>query len=186
MSDRPDDPDLLRLTADLARSLRDLQRELEPRRRGRPPSPRTLLRFADEVAIPAAILVLETNVRALQLLQRAIRLADDRPGGSATTETAVRDRAADLSRVTLERLDGALADVQDAIEGRPPDDDARQLLDEARDLRAEIDARLQPDDGAVEGPTDAGDEGTETTDVPVDVDAELQSIRDEIDDDDQP
>jgi len=186
MSDRPDDPDLLRLTADLARSLRDLQRELEPRRRGRPPSPRSLLRLADEVAIPAAILVLETNVRALQLLQRAIRLADDRPTDGATTESAVRDRAADLSRVTLERLDSALADVQDAIEGRPPDDDARQLLDEARELRAEIDTRPQPErDDSRDRSADLGDEAAATTDVPVDVEAELQSIRDEVDDDQQ-
>lgn len=184
MSASSDDTDLLRLTADLARSLRDLQRELEPRPGPRPPSPRTLLRFTDEVAIPAAILVLETNVRALKLLQRAIRLADDRPTGRTAPDSAVRERAADLSRITLERLDSALADVQDAIEGRPPDDDARHLLDEARELRAEIDTRLQSDRAdADDDALEPAVEPSEPTDVPVDVDAELQSIRDEIDDD---
>jgi len=176
MADRPDDQSLVRLTADLARSLRDLQRELEPRRRRGPPTPGDLLRFTDEVAIPAAILVLETNVRALRLLQRAIRLADDRDRPS-DDGPGVGDRAASLGRVTLERLDTALADVQDAIEGRPADDDARELLEDARRLRDEIDERLSEP---------AGDEtvvrGRDTEKVPVDVDAELQSIRDEVDD----
>jgi len=177
MSDSKGEPDVARLAADLSRSLRDLQRELEPRRGPRPPTPRELLRFTDEVAIPAVILLLETNVRALELLQRAIRLADG--GESGGTDAAVRTRAAELSRTTLARLDAALADVQDAIEGRPADDDARALLDEARTLRAEIDDRLGAD--APDGPTD---ETRETREVPVDVEAELRSIRDEVDGDD--
>lgn len=183
MSDRTDDTDLVRLTADLTRSLRDLQRELEPRRRRRPPTPRDLLRFTDEVAIPAVILLLETNVRALQLLQRAIRLADGRDSDSGSAETAVRDRAADLSRTTLERLDSALAEVQNAIEGRPTDDDARELLDEARTLRAELDERLTRQSASAASADAFDDDDLRVTNVPVDVEAELQSIRDEIDDD---
>lgn len=184
MSDRPDDPNLVRLTADLARSLRDLQRELESGPDPRPPTPRDLLRFTDEVAIPAAILLLETNVRALRLLQRAIRLADDRDRRS-TDATAVSDRAASLGRVTLERLDTALADVQDAIEGRPADDDARELLDEARQLRREIDERLTERAEDPAGATTAADSNADETarEVPVDVEAELRSIKDEVDDD---
>lgn len=183
MSDRPADTDLIRLTTDLARSLRDLQRELEPRRGPRPPTPRDLLRFTDEVAIPATILVLETNVRALRLLQRAIRLADG--GQASNTETAVPERAADISRTTLQRLDSALADVQDAIEGRPTDDDARELLDEARALRDEIDDRLAAESPATDAGVDraAGTADAEPTEVPVDVEAELQSIKDQMDDD---
>jgi hypothetical protein len=186
MADRPDDPNLVRLTADLARSLRDLQRELEARRDPQLPTPGDLLRFTDEVAIPAAILLLETNVRALRLLQRAIRLADDR-GGRPSDQGAVSDRAASLGRVTLERLDTALADVQGAIEGRPADDDARELLDEARDLRREIDDRLPeraepPADATTDADADADEAVRE---VPVDVEAELRSIRDEVDDDDE-
>jgi len=179
MSDTRGDPELARLAADLARSLRDLQRELEPQRRGlRPPSLRELLRFTDEVAIPAAVLILETNVRALRLLQRAIRVADPESGrgGEATAAgTEVRDRAAQVSRATLDRLDDALADLQDALEGRPEDEDARQVLDEARALRDEIDERLAAETGQPTG---------DPADVPVDVDAELQSLKDEFEDGD--
>jgi hypothetical protein len=188
MSDRDRD-DLARQAADLARSLRDLQRELEPdRRRGpRPPSPRELLRFTDEVAIPGLILLLETNIRALKLLQRSIRLADpgegrrEREGGSA-----VRDTAVEVSQETLSRLDSALADLQEAIEGRPENDEAREVLDDARSLRAEINDRLAPGT-ATDGTTTEESASVESTDeqvdVPVDVDAELQSIKDQVHDD---
>lgn len=178
MSQLDGDESLLRLTTDLARSLRNLERELEPRPPGpRPPTPRELLRFTDEIAIPALILVLETNIRALRLLQRAIRLADDR-APSQERETPVRDRAVDISRTTLDRLDDALAELQSAIEGRPENDDAREILAETRSLRDEIDARL-----AAESPDETVDTRAEpsSTEVPVDVDAELQSIKEDID-----
>ncbi|WP_335998860.1 DUF7547 family protein [Halorientalis halophila] len=186
MSDSTGDEDLARLAADLARSLRRLQRELEPDRRGppRPPTPRELLRFTDEVAIPAAILVLETNVRALRLLQRAIRLADPERDQVGEGASQVRDRAVDLSRTTVEKLDDVLADVQGALEGRPSNDEAERVLAEARSLRDEIDERLAaadsspPEGGAGAEELDAG------ADVPVDVDAELRSIRDDLDDED--
>jgi len=180
MSDSASDEDLARLAADLARSLRDLQRELEPgrRRRLRPPTPRELLRFTDEVAIPGAILLLETNVRALRLLQRAIRLADPDRGLTDEGDTAVRDRAVRLSQTTVRKLDDVLADVQDAIEGRPTDDDAERVLEEARSLRDEIDDRLA-DSVADDADLDVESGGAS---VPVDVDAELQSIKDDLDD----
>lgn len=174
MSDA-DDESIARLVADLARSLRDLQRELDDGRGPRPPTPGTLLRFADEVAIPGLILLLETNVRALRLLQRAIRIADGRERPARDQGTAARDRATQLSRTTLDGLDAALAEVQAALEGRPPDDEARQLLEEARRLRAELDERLDAAD-----PDETSDPGR--SDVPVDVDSELQSIRDDLDD----
>jgi hypothetical protein len=179
MSDSASDEDLARLAADLARSLRDLQRELEPgeRRRLRPPSPRELLRFTEEVAIPGAILILETNVRALRLLQRAIRLADPDRGITDTRDTAVRNRAVKLSQTTVQKLADVLADVQDAVEGRPTDDDAERVLQEARSLRDEIDDRL-----AAEASPDEPDLDPDTA-VPVDVDAELQSIKDDLDGD---
>ncbi|RXK49020.1 DUF7547 family protein [Halorientalis pallida] len=182
MSDSASDEDLARLTADLARSLRDLQRELEPgeRRRLRPPSPRELLQFTDEVAIPAAILVLETNVRALRLLQRAIRLADPERSLTDGRDTPVRDRAVQLSQTTVRKLDDVLADVQDAIEGRPTDDEAERVLAEARSLRDEIDDRLAAETESRDPGADAEAGGP----VPVDVDAELQSIKDDLDGDD--
>jgi hypothetical protein len=181
MSDSASDEDLARLAADLARSLRDLQRELEPGERGRlrPPSPRELLRFTEEVAIPSAILILEANVRALRLLQRAIRLADPDPDRDRTRDrdTAVRDRAVELRQTTVQKLDDVLADVQDAVEGRPTDDEAERVLTEARSLRDEIDGRLAAETRS----TDDDAETTASTTVPVDVDAELQSIKDDLD-----
>lgn len=183
MSERNSSADLARLAADLTRSLQELQRELEPDRRRPPlPTPRDMLRLTDEVAIPALILFLETNIRALQLLQRAIRLADDRDGRPTGSDgPAVHTRAIEVSQTTLSRLDEVLADVQDAIAGRPEDEETRATLREAQSLREEIDAQL----ASVEGETDTGGfDSTDRTDVPVDVDAELQSIKDDLDDQD--
>lgn len=168
------DTDLESLVAELTTTLRELQseaRERESRGPVRPPTPRELLRFTDEVGIPAAILVLEANIRALELLRRTIRLAGGRPprGSADSGATATGERVEELGRATLERVDGALADLQAAIEGRPEDGEARDLLRDARELRAEIDARLE------EAPDGDGG-GTE-----VDVEAELDSIRDEVD-----
>jgi hypothetical protein len=163
-------PDLSTLVGDLTRSVRELQSELDTERRG-PPTPADLVRFTSEVTIPAIILALETNIRALELLRRALRLAEGRePSGSGPS--AARSRAEDLGRATLSRLDSVLADLQEGLAGRPDDDEARELLAEARELRAEIDERL------------AGNESQQAADpVSIDVDAELRSIKDELDED---
>ncbi|MFB6308239.1 MAG: hypothetical protein ABEH35_02825 [Haloarculaceae archaeon] len=175
------DDDLSALVGDLVGALRELEAEFEPRTESglpRPPSPREIVRFTSDVTIPAAILVLRTNIEALKLLQRALRLS----GGRSPTADAggeMRERAEQLSRATLSRLDDALADLQAALEGRPADEDAQELLDEARALQQTVEERLG--NGHTNG--DAGDGGT-AEDVPVDVDAELQSIKDEFGDPD--
>jgi hypothetical protein len=176
---RPDGTDPADLVGDLARTVEELQTELGPRQGPplRPPSPRDLARFTSEVTIPAIVLALETNVRALKLLQRTLRLAtgeDPRPGAGGS---AAHERAEALGRETLSRLDDALADLQDALEGRPPEDPARELLDEARSLRAEIDERMaaSESDLSADRPAEGG--------VDVDVESELQSIKDDLDDD---
>ncbi|MDS0258652.1 hypothetical protein NDI56_04400 [Haloarcula sp. S1CR25-12] len=174
MSDAEDD--VTALLGELVRTLQDLQTEVEPRTdsgRPRPPTPGELLRFTSDVTIPAAILVLKTNIEALKLLRRALRLAEGRPA-TASTPKGVQERASDLSRATLARLDDALTDIQGAVEGRPDDEEARELLSEARQLRADLAEQLSSD-----GDNSVPTEGTE---VPVDVDAELQSIKDDIDD----
>ncbi|WP_262177681.1 DUF7547 family protein [Haloarcula laminariae] len=174
----PDD-DIAALLGDLVRTLQDLQGEVEPRTadgRPRPPTPSELVRFTSDVTIPAAILVLKTNIEALKLLRRALRLADGRPS-TASSGGDVQERATQLSRATLARLDDALSDLQGAVEGRPPDAEARELLTEARELRASLAERL------AESESVAGDDfDGEGTDVPVDVDAELRSIKDDMDD----
>lgn len=172
--------DLPDLVGELARTTEQLREELDGRQndRGlRPPSPGDLVRFTSEVTIPAIILVLETNVRALRLLQRTLQFAQ---GRTETTEGSAggeaRRRAEDLGRETLGRLDTALADLQDALSGRPSDDEARELLEEARTLRTDIENRLETSGSNSSTATDRED-------VEIDVDAELQSIKDDVDDD---
>ena len=190
MSSRPDDSDIGPEIANLVRTLQELESEFEPRTESglpRPPSPRELMRFTSDVGIPGVILLLRTNIEALKLLQRALRLADGRAPTTGTGSTEVRKRAEQLSRTTLSRLDGALADLQDAVEGRPEDEDARELLDEARDLRNDVerklDERANGDAPSLEeNGESAPDDSREDDSVPVDVDAELRSIKDQFDD----
>jgi hypothetical protein len=164
------DASVPQLLSELTRSLEALQDELEPSNGGlRPPTPRQLTRFTSEVTIPAIILLLETNIRALRLVQRALRIADGRESNTASASAQTRERAAKLGEATLNQLDSTLGDLQDALEGRPPDDDARQLLD----LEDEIEAEMQ-----------ASSEGASADDadsIEIDVDAELQSLKDDVD-----
>lgn len=205
------EPDLEDLSAELSSTLRDLRRELGPDRGPfdlpRPPSPREVLRFTESYAIPTAIAVLEANIRALEMLAAAIRAVE----GSATGAERARDRAESVSRASLDRLDDALGDIQDAIEGRPDNDAARRLLEDARTLRDEIDERLRSAPGARgtgssggrggrgggsggrggRGRSDPGGgdtdgdgeagEGQDVHEVPVDVEGELESLRRDVD-----
>jgi hypothetical protein len=174
------DEDISALLSDLVRTLQALQTEVEPRTdrgRPRPPTPEELLRFTSDVTIPAAILVLKTNIEALKLLRRALRMAEGRPA-TETSGGGVQERATQLSRATLAGLDDALSDLQSAVEGRPADEDARELLTEARQLRASLAERLAESQSVDRDDFDA----VEGTEVPVDVDAELRSIKDDIDD----
>ncbi|MFB6171821.1 MAG: hypothetical protein ABEJ23_04755 [Haloarculaceae archaeon] len=165
MSDARRDPDAV--AADLATTLRDLRTELrerERRPRFRPPTPRELLRFTDEYTIPALVASLEAAIRTLELLRGAIRLVDGRAPASGD-----RPSVAAAGRATMDRLDALLADLQTAVEGEPSDPEARQLLDRARELRDELDEHLDS------RPAETG------TEVPVDVESELQSIKDQLD-----
>lgn len=167
--------DLPALLSELTRSLEELQTELEPAGgRPRPPTPRQLARFTSEVTIPAVVLVLETNVRALRLVQRALRIADGREPRGTGSGSRTRERAVQLGQATLSRLDDTLNDLSEALEGRPPDDEARELLQRVRDIEDDIEARLESTD--VEPPA-------ESDRVEIDVDAELQSLKDDVEED---
>lgn len=172
---------------ELQRSLEALRREIEPRPpRGpgglpRPPTPRELVRFADRQAIPTAIAVLEANVRALELLQGALRLADT---GRAASEEAerTRERAEDLSRRSLDRLDAVLEDLQEATRGDtlPRNGDAREILADARRLREEIAGRIDEADRDRNRTDESNPEPADPTangGVEIDVEDELDSIR---------
>ncbi len=194
MTDRDDE--LAEAVDELARTLAQLQGELESRRRSRfrPPTPGELLRFSDEVAIPTLLAILEANVRALEAFQKGIKLVRterevrDRAGETAGT---TRSRANDLRRTTLSQLDAALVELQRAVgDGTlPREQGASELIEEARDLRDEVDRRLRDAGDAIDEEstvqtieiddesTDAADDNDAATDV--DVDAELETLRDQ-------
>lgn len=185
------DDELARLVGDLVTTLRQLEEEFEPRTDSglpRPPSPRELVRLTSDVAIPAAILLLRTNIEALKLLQRALRMADGRPPTTGSSGTEVRKRAEQISVTTLSKLDGALADLQDAVEREPRNEDARELLSEARRIRSEVEQRLadsangRDQSESAESGTPGIDGDDQDSDVPVDVDAELESLKNDVDD----
>lgn len=166
-----DDPELSAQVADLSDAVEELQSELESNRGPpRPPTLGRLAEFTSEVTIPAVILVLETNVRALKLLQRALRHAEGRAGDSGGSQA--RERATDLGRATLSRLDDALTDLGSALDGSRGNGDAQDLLEDVRDLQSEIDARLATES------TPATDD--EQGGVDIDVDAELESLKDDV------
>lgn len=163
---------LSELTERLDRLQRQLERDHRPPLLPRPPRADELRQFTTDVAIPGLVILLETNVRALKLLQRTLRASDRVEGGGSETAR----RASEVGSAALARLDGALAEVQSALESEPPDSEARDLLEEAQALQDEVQARLANDD------TDAESLDTGPS---VDVEAELQSIKDQVDDEDE-
>lgn len=175
----------------------------------RPPRLREVLRFTEEYTIPTLVSILEANIRLLQLGGAALRALDPErsavPRG-ADGDGAVT-RAIDAGRgLSTDRLADSLDELNDALAGTDaPDPEARELLAEAESLSAEIQDRLRDasdrvagarPEGAAEQPDDAvhldvadasGDDRTEadTSDEPAespepDVDAELDSIREEV------
>jgi hypothetical protein len=163
------DEQLREQVAELADTLGELERELreQPRR----PRLEDLLRFTREVTIPAVILVLRTNIEALRLLQRALAFGD-------RGDSRLRERAEEAGRSALSGLDDALADLNEALSGTPQDGRARDLLEEARELQNDVESELARESQA--GPAVGADEG-----VDIDVDAELRSLKDDIDDEDR-
>lgn len=189
MATDPSPRSLEATTRELLASLREIERAVEPPDPGRliqPPTPRGFLEFTSEVGIPAAILVLRTNIAALELLQRSLRMMGDRTdrdGGRSDRDgdqTRVRNRAADLTATSLGRLDDALADLQSAIDGRSIDRSPEQLLAEARRQTEELEAQLES--AGESGLGDDLDEELDRTDgAAVDVEAELDSLRESVD-----
>ncbi len=175
MSDRSSD-DLRYLLDDLSSTLDSLRDELDERerrdrrggRRGRdhdrsrgltPPQPGRFLRFTEEYTIPTLISFLETNIRALELLQGLLGLLN---GSDGSATRADRRQFEALGGRTMDQLDGLLTDLQDALEGRPTDPEASDLLDDARSLRREIDDRIagrRPEDRRLRDRTGDRDRG---------------------------
>lgn len=149
--DRPRDDDLEERLDELEDVLselrRDLQRE-ERDRRGPPRPPRLseLLRFTEQYTIPTLIALLETTIKSLELLRGTLRLADpgrgldvdDRADGATDRLADVRDGAsAGLAR-SLSELRTALSEAD-----LPEDAASRSIIEDARDLTAEIEDRIE-------------------------------------------
>lgn len=232
MTDRrdPEEEDLRELLADLESTLVELRGELDDERRDppriprglpgggrpapRPPGLREVLRFTEEYTIPTLVSILEANIRLLRLGGAALRALDPERSAvqSAGGDGAV-GRALDAGRgFSTDRLASGLEELNDALAGTDaPDPEARELLNEAESLSAEIQERLrdarsargrsvdrpgavddsfQRDDAVhidVEegGVGDGGDEEPSEDDPhddtpSPDVDAELDSIREEV------
>ncbi|PSP97209.1 hypothetical protein BRC94_10620 [Halobacteriales archaeon QS_5_70_17] len=213
-----DPEELSALLADLSTTLEDLRATLDDgpergradrsdRRADRPsaprsPRPRTLLRYAEREAIPTVIAVLEANVRALESLRALLRLVD---GTEDLAEERDPGTVRRIGERTADRLDRALAELDRAVEGEPPDSETRELLAEARALGERIDERVtraerrrerrRAAEGAVrigvddaeEETSEAGPNDGEGSENPegVDVDAELDSLRRQVRGDDE-
>lgn len=199
--------DLAETTAELSETLQNLRAELDESARGpfglpRPPKPAKLLRFTEQYTIPTILAILEAAIRTLELVGAALRATDGRPIDAVSGESErakgfdTRGQLAATSRATLDRLDDALADVQSATRGEPPDPDVRELLDQARRLSADIDERLaEAAQGSVSSERDESTESTkhdgadqtggmhkdDGTEIGIDVDDELASIKADVD-----
>src|SRR6056297_1329289 len=159
-SDRRDDRDPERLddrVEELETRVRDLRDELGRPPEGplglpRPPTPREVLSFTGEYAIPTAIAMLEANVRALKALQQVIRLLDPERSVVSEERDRLQSRAADASRLTLDRLESALEDVETTIRESdlPREDAARDLLDDARRINREMRDRVDREERTVD------------------------------------
>ena len=151
MSSRDDrrDDDLEARLDELESVLTELRRDLretERDRRGPPRPPRLseLVRFTEQYTIPTVIALLETTIKSLELLQGTLRLADparDFAEGAERTGDrldSVRDGAsAGLAR-SLSELRTALSEAD-----LPEEAASRSIISDARDLTAEIEARIE-------------------------------------------
>jgi hypothetical protein len=195
MSDGPEDVGVSEeRVAELEERIEELSEELRSPPEGpfglpRPPTPGEVLGFVDDHAIPATIAILEANVRALKALRGAISLLRRREERDPETGT-LRDRTDSVAREAVTELDRAVSDLGDAIEGNglPDDGEARSVLEEIRAVRDEVADALDPpegndatgDDGS--GRSDTEGEGRKGTGdgVEIDVESELESIKDEM------
>ncbi|GAB6862746.1 hypothetical protein ACFR97_04250 [Haloplanus litoreus] len=203
-----DDEDLAVLLSELEETLTDLRSAVDRDVRGggrrsrgatdvprrRPPTPGEMLRFTEEYTIPTLIALLEATVQSLELLRAVLRLAGPRP-----SEGRLRDRLRSPESPDVTTLRDALADLREALTGAdlPEESAAGSVLADARSLTAEIDERLAAVDDGGRGGEERGDRrrddradrgqgvaiDVEEEGETVDVDAELASIKDSMEDD---
>lgn len=200
-----DDRDTRELLDELATTLEALRADLDGPETRRPPTPRELLRVTEEYTIPTVVATLEAAVAALELLRALLRLSDpDRSLAEGAERAPGGPRLGRAGESALVGAERALSEFRRAVEGADLSEEgtAHDLVADARDLSAEVEARLRdartgegsPDgrsgtdgrDGAVrieveaDDSADATDDGTTERPGGVDVDEELDSIRREV------
>lgn len=178
---RRDDRELRALLADLDETLGALRRELDDDRPARePPTAGELVRFTEEYTIPTAIAALEAAVAALELLQGLLGLA-------ARGDRALDD-VGDVGDAATTGVERTLSELRRALrESDLPDDpETRDVVREARELTEAVERRIEA--SGRQGRADRGvdidvsEEGSGGEDP---VEAELRSIRKELDDRDE-
>lgn len=192
------DDELAETLTELTEAIRDLETQLAADSESRGVDRRLderIDRTTDDLAIEAAIVALEANVRTLRGLQRGLRFvqrarrSDDSASSPIERRSADRplDRLVRLRDRTVEGLDSLLEEVQRPAPARDRSDaDAPvDLVDDVRDVREQVDRRpdriTEPGDGP-EVRTIEIDDGTEAgePDHPApDVDAELETLREQ-------
>ena len=149
--DRPRDDDLEERLDELEDVLAELRRDLtrDERYRSGPPRPprlSELLRFTEQYTIPTLIAVLETTIKSLELLRGTLRLADPGRGMDVDADAgATADRLAGVRDEASAGLARSLSELRTALsEADLPNEAAsRSLIQDARDLTAEIEARIE-------------------------------------------
>ncbi|WP_200531341.1 hypothetical protein [Halorubrum sp. LN27] len=150
MSSRDDrrDDDLEERLDELEDVLSELRRDLretERDRRGPPRPPRLseLVRFTEQYTIPTVIALLETTIKSLELVQGTLRLAD--PGRGLDEGGLATDRLGDVRDGASAGLSRSLSELRTALsEADLPEEAAsRSIIEDARDLTAEIEARIE-------------------------------------------
>ncbi|OYR53786.1 DUF7547 family protein [Halorubrum halodurans] len=147
--DGPRDDDLEERLDELEDVLSDLRRDLretERDRRGPPRPPRLseLVRFTEQYTIPTLIALLETTITSLELVRGTLRLLD--PGRELREDAdATAGRLADARDGAATGLARSLSELRTALaEADLPEEAAsRSIIEDARDLSAEIEARIE-------------------------------------------
>ncbi|MFB6360226.1 MAG: hypothetical protein ABEH59_02780, partial [Halobacteriales archaeon] len=141
-------------------------------RRTLEPAAETALKLTERLAMPAAIAALEANVRVLTFVQDRLRELEGREGEAREELTADPGQ---MSERLLDRLDDALGRMEDAIaeSDLPQNAEARELFERARELNEDVRQRV-----ADAEPSMDGDDV-----VTIDVEDELDQIRDDVESD---
>jgi len=140
--DRRDD-DLDERLDELEDVLSELRSDLRSTDPPRPPRLAELVRFTEQYTIPTVIALLETTITSLELLRGTLRLLD--PGRDVGDGTeATRGRLADVQNGAATGLARSLSELRAALsEADLPEEAAsRSIIEEARNLTAEIESRI--------------------------------------------